>query len=95
MADEREQNVAVTEAPQSPYSYEAHQEHAIPTAPPTGLDIHPKPQGAVRVKKSIGVIVAIGGFVLVFDWSRALPARYRSNRRRETIPSDCSSTTLS
>jgi type IV secretory pathway VirB10-like protein len=66
MSEEREQNVAVTEAPQSPHGYEAQQEHAIPTAPPTGLDLHPKPQGAVRVKKSIGVIVAVGGFVLVF-----------------------------
>jgi type IV secretion system protein TrbI len=66
MADEREKNVAGTEARQSLQGYEPHEETSTPTAPPTGVDLHPKPQGAVRVKKSIGVIVAIGGFVLVF-----------------------------
>jgi type IV secretory pathway VirB10-like protein len=35
------------------------------TAAPGGIDLHPKPQGAVRVKKSIGLFVALGGFVLL------------------------------
>ncbi len=34
-------------------------------AAPAGMDLHPKPQGAVRVKKSIGLFVALGGFVLL------------------------------
>jgi type IV secretory pathway VirB10-like protein len=65
MADASRRGSESTETP--PFDgYEPHEEFATPTAPPTGLDLHPKPQGAVRVKKSIGVTVALGGFVLVF-----------------------------
>ena len=65
MADESRRGSESTVTP--PFDgYEPHEEFATPTAPPTGLDLHPKPQGAVRVKKSIGVTVALGGFVLVF-----------------------------
>jgi type IV secretion system protein TrbI len=66
VAEEGRQGVASTETFSPSESYAPHEELATPTAPPTGLDLHPKPQGAVRVKKSIGVIVALGGFVLVF-----------------------------
>jgi type IV secretory pathway VirB10-like protein len=76
MADERDNELE----PSAPHSHEPveHDEHyedgedtSAPergkTAAPSGvdLDLHPKPQGAVRVKKSIGLFVALGGFVLL------------------------------
>jgi type IV secretion system protein TrbI len=77
MADERDNEFEASAS----HSHESaeHEEHyddddedtSTPergkTAAPSGvdLDLHPKPQGAVRVKKSIGLFVALGGFVLL------------------------------
>lgn len=71
MADERDQGSTASE-PKAPTGMELPAsedeggggEKSRAAAAPRGLELNPKPEPAVRLKKSIGIFVALGGFVL-------------------------------